>query len=412
MSSAREPRLITFMDLSRCCPVLGFTLLLLSFLPVATRGAEFAPATEVRFINMIMSESCSENPQKSCRDSSCHPKESVGRRIIHPVFLEQRCTRCHVKPQSFWAPLLETWPDLACLTCHFDVGWKYPEAELAHPPTTRNCVACHNPHESRIRNRLRNEENLRECSKCHEPFLTEMQSMPYRHQHFELKTECGFCHNAHRRGEGKFVRENASESCLTCHDMPIQYKGGTLENIVERLREAPVVHGVMNEGSCPVCHTPHGSPQPALLNAGYPAGSYEVYSPEQYQLCSQCHQNTLAENYQGEERTKFRHGSANLHRLHVIELGRGRACHLCHEAHASDRPHLMRDRLVFGVWNAPFEYESSDEGGQCLTPCHREKEYRRVIPLSIFPSGPTTSTLSSKKTTTSRSSASKDHPTP
>lgn len=378
----------------------GAALAICWLLGAPAAQGQFAPAVDGELATMIMSETCQQNPQKSCRDAGCHPKETketFGRHIVHPVYLEQRCTRCHVYPDSFWAPLLEKHPTALCLSCHFDVGWTFPEIQLAHPPEKSKCTICHSPHESRVRNRLKSEETLKACSICHKDFLEESNKMPYRHQHFELKTECGFCHTSHRRGLGKFVRENASESCLTCHDMSIRYKGRFLENTAARLKTAPYVHKAMEKGSCPVCHTPHGSVQPFLLKAGYPAGAYENYTPEIYALCSQCHPKTLDE-FMDDEKTDFRHGALNLHRQHVVQIGRGRACHLCHQAHASERPHLLKDNIVFKEWNAPFGFTAMDDGGSCVTPCHRDQTYKRNILTGIDPPPATSSTLPSQAT--------------
>jgi predicted CXXCH cytochrome family protein len=167
------------------------------------------------------------------------------------------------------------------------------------------------------------------------------------------------------------------ESCLTCHDLPIKIGTRTLENIAERLRTAPVVHGAMREGSCPVCHTPHGSVQPSLLREGYPAGNYESFEADHYALCWHCHSQQLVMNVNGAGVTKFRNGELNLHRVHVVQLKRGRACHLCHEPHVSDPPHLIRTHVTFGSWNAPLIYKATPEGGSCQTPCHDTKTYVR-----------------------------------
>lgn len=325
----------------------------------------------------ILSESCVKDSTRDCADPACHPQADAGRDILHPAYLERRCKGCHVAPRSLWAPLVRAWPDAVCLRCHADVQWNPRARAVAHPPGGRSCVACHNPHRSRVRNLLRSEARLADCAGCHASFLEQSQASPYRHDHFDLHTECGFCHYAHRPGLGKYVRENGRESCLTCHDMAIPHRGRVLENVARRLKEAPVTHGSPEELSCPVCHTPHGSPQPALLKEGYPAGSHERYSSEQYAMCFRCHPPGLAENAVGSGITEFRAGAVNLHHLHLVGIGKGRACHVCHEAHASDLPHLLRRQVRFGRWDAPLGYESLPNGGRCATPCHPIREYSR-----------------------------------
>jgi len=304
--------------------------------------------------------------------------EPAGRRILHPPYLEERCGKCHVAPDSVLLAVLRVWPNGVCVSCHLDLAWDFTQADVQHPPGRHYCTTCHEPHGGRVRNLLRDETRLAECAACHEDFLRESQSKPFRHRHFDLRTECGFCHYAHRSGLGKFVKENSAESCLTCHDLGIAMEDGrTLENVKRSLQQAPVVHEAMEQQSCPACHTPHGSDQPFLLTEGYPSGSYEAYSIEQYELCWKCHDPALVGGKAGEGATEFRDGSRNLHGVHLVGLRRGRACHLCHTAHTSQKPHLIREMVAFQEWNAPLGYETFPDGGRCATPCHREKEYHR-----------------------------------
>jgi len=174
----------------------------------------------------------------------------------------------------------------------------------------------------------------------------------------------------------KYVRENVAESCMTCHDLTIMVGSRRIDNIQQQLHEAPFIHEVMKGESCPICHTPHGSEQSSLLQEGYPAGSYQSYNSENYRLCWQCHDPALVEKVRNDV-TEFRNGDVNLHRLHVVQLRRGRACHLCHEPHTSNKPHLIRERILFGEWDTVLGYEPLPEGGRCQSPCHRVMEYRR-----------------------------------
>jgi predicted CXXCH cytochrome family protein len=262
-----------------------------------------------------------------------------------------------------------------CLACHSAIQTT-AGGELLHPPDDNDCLNCHHPHQSRVRSLLRDDEDLLICSQCHKDFLEASQKFPYRHRAFDPRSHCGNCHYAHQRDEQFYLRENVSETCLTCHDLPIQVRGRQLVNIARRLRESQYVHQAIDRG-CPTCHTPHGSPQPSLLKEGYPAGQYEQYRSDNYALCWQCHNSALAESSPGAAHTNFRAGAENLHRLHVIEVGRGRACHLCHHAHASDQLHLMRQQVRFQQWLAPMEWKPLPDGGSCVTPCHRPSEYHR-----------------------------------
>ena len=315
--------------------------------------------------------------KKACDDSSCHPVKDAGRIPTHSPYLEGQCLACHVDHQSAGQDLLREGGDALCRTCHADVETTNGAA-LAHPPNSPPCLSCHAPHQSRNPGLTRGDEPLRQCAQCHEPFLSAAESLPYRHQHFDPRGQCGDCHYAHRRGAEKYLRESAAATCLTCHDLPMRADNRQIENVGESIRRSADVHMALKAPpSCPACHTPHGSEQPALLKAGYPAGSYQTYRTEDYALCWQCHSKKLAQSAQGAGATQFYNEEANLHRVHVAELRRGRACHLCHAAHASDAPHLLRKETAFGQWSAPLVYEPLVDGGRCQTPCHREREYHR-----------------------------------
>jgi predicted CXXCH cytochrome family protein len=177
---------------------------------------------------------------------------------------------------------------------------------------------------------------------------------------------------------GEVSSENLEESCLTCHDLPIRVDGRSLENVAEAMRVSKVVHPAMIEKGCQTCHTPHGADQPSLLRQGYPAGMYEAYKTSDFQVCWQCHDAGLAESADGYRATRFRDGPTNLHRVHVVEMKRGRACHICHTAHASEIPYLLRETIRFKQWDAPMELTLTDDGGSCATPCHAERAYRRT----------------------------------
>ena len=372
------------------CLVLGFACAA----PIPAPGEDHPSTVTARTPAIVLPDKCDLNRAPNCDLPECHPKNTEQRTIRHPLYLENRCLECHVTPQSPQSSAVRARPDSVCQKCHTDVEWNAAEGHPAHPPGKEFCVSCHNPHESRVRNLLRDEKHLAACTECHQPFLLAAQSRPYQHQHFDPRTQCGSCHYAHLKGQGKYLRKNVSESCLTCHDMPILVKGRMLASIAEQLRDAPVKHKALDKGACPVCHTSHGSDQPALLRPGYPAGNYAEYKSENYALCWQCHSAKLVDDPRGEGNTNFSNGAVNLHRKHVLDVGRGRACHVCHQSHVSERPYLLRDDLSFRSWTGPFGYDLLPDGGRCQTPCHREKDYHRVKawnlldkPGAVLPSG-------------------------
>lgn len=319
--------------------------------------------------------------QQSCLASDCHEQRyaSTEGQIRHLPYLEQQCLTCHTNHSGSAPKLLRTGVNELCLSCHTEVKLSGEPPALAHPPQTTACTECHHPHASHVRNLLLTEERLGDCAACHADFLKAAQELPFKHKFFDPVNQCGNCHYAHSNPEDHYLRGNVAESCLTCHDLPIKTDRGTLENVGRALREAPVIHEAMKGESCATCHTPHGSVQPALLLPGYPAGSYATYEREQFALCWECHNPELAESETPSvtDATQFRDGEKNLHRTHLMELKRGRACHLCHEPHVSQSPHLMRRSVTFKDWVSPLKFEAMPDGGRCDTPCHRPKEYKR-----------------------------------
>ncbi len=316
---------------------------------------------------------------RSCTDAECHPSNLDDPSLIsHPSFLEHWCDRCHLDHSSPEPMLLSKKPNELCLQCHTETETN--EHGVLHPPDSGTCVACHSPHQSSVPHLLRTEEQLLQCGECHARDLQEASERPFRHRFFNPRTECGTCHYAHREGQGRFVRANLGETCLTCHDMNIRMENRTLENVGSVIRQASVVHPPLAERACHVCHTPHGSLQSSLLRENYPGGSYAAYDSANYQLCWSCHDSALVETSETEASTGFRDGTRNLHNVHVLQSRRGRACHLCHSAHASERPHLIRSTMTFGTWTTEFDFRVLSDGGTCTTACHRPTEYHRSIP--------------------------------
>ena len=324
-----------------------------------------------------MAQNYDRKYQKSCDDVQCHPKTNPSGGPYHVPYLLGKCLACHEDHTSSAKGLLKPGGDKVCLSCHARTIADPSTGKVLHPTVNKGCVECHFPHVSRVRNLLRSEQELARCAECHADFLQKAAQRTFKHKFFDPKSQCGFCHYAHQRSDKKYLRENVSESCLTCHDLAISVDKRKLESVGERLRSAKVVHGAMRAEGCPACHTPHGSDQSSLLNPGYPAGNYATYQTEQYALCWKCHKSKLAESINAIGATNFRQGNTNLHRLHLSQLGQGRACHLCHAPHASDQPHLIRESLTFRNWQAPLRYQSTANGGSCTTACHKDKQYSK-----------------------------------
>lgn len=314
---------------------------------------------------------------KTCTTAGCHATPAEPGVPRHVPFLEGACLTCHDDHSTSSPGLLKPGGNQVCLQCHTGIELAAGTSDAVHPAAPTRCLDCHEPHQGRIRSLLRSEEQLGLCASCHGEFLAQSAQLPHHHQFFEPRTQCGNCHAAHSNREHSYLRSEVTDTCLTCHDLPIQTDSHRLENVAQEVRNAKFVHAAITEKGCPSCHTPHGSVQPSLLKAGYPSGRYAPYQTSDYALCWTCHNPELAESTTSTQATAFRDGSRNLHHVHVVQLKRGRACHLCHEAHAAERPHLLRPSTRFGSWEGQLNWTATPTGGSCSTPCHKEQTYDR-----------------------------------
>jgi predicted CXXCH cytochrome family protein len=113
---------------------------------------------------------------------------------------------------------------------------------------------------------------------------------PYRYHPPVLEGRCADCHAGVRR---KIARAEA-KTCTVCHR--------------KLAMVFPYVHEPVKEGTCIICHDPHGSTRTALITA------------DAKTLCAECHGEPSAAH---------------------IEQGRSVTCHLCHNPHASMSPKFL-----------------------------------------------------------------------
>jgi predicted CXXCH cytochrome family protein len=380
-SAARNARRIRYAYLLILLAAAGLSRVILTA-PAgpAAPAAPTAPAAPAARPVAAVAPDIDSRYKKQCIAAECHPVEIRGHMPKHSPYIEGQCLSCHVDHASSQPQLLRSTGNEICLPCHKGMEMTETGLNTKHPPDSQRCLDCHVPHESKLRGMVRTAADLASCAECHKDFLAQSAEMPFRHEHFDPYRQCGLCHYAHKRASEHYLRENVGETCLTCHSLPIRIGSRIIEDISKQVRTYASVHDPVRKGQCPTCHTPHGSQQSSLLISGYPGGNYREYERAQYNLCWQCHDPKLVEQRKGPLLTKFRHGDMNLHRIHVVTLRRGRACLVCHTAHASDEPHLMSREARFRNWAAEMQFKSSPSGGACFTPCHTERGYDRNAP--------------------------------
>jgi DmsE family decaheme c-type cytochrome len=149
-----------------------------------------------------------------------------------------------------------------CLSCHEKgehTSWK----GSTHEVRGLACVTCHKvmaPVSDRYN--LAKPTAIEVCSQCHQTRRAQLQRsshMPLR----EGKMTCSDCHSPHGTPTPAMLRaDSVNENCYTCH---AEKRGPFL------WEHAPVIE------SCTNCHEPHGSNNLKLLKVRQP------------RLCQQCH---------------------------------------------------------------------------------------------------------------------------
>ena len=153
-------------------------------------------------------------------------------------------------------------------------------------------------------------------------------------------------------------------------------KGKQLANI-QALERNSVKHGPFNDENCSECHNSHGSNHFRLLKANYPDEFYAKYKEGTYSLCFECHKKERITTPKTTSLTGFRDKDMNLHYAHVVKPEFGRSCRSCHEDHATNKKHLIRQSVPYGSegWALDLNYVETANGGNCSKTCHDIKRY-------------------------------------
>ena len=213
----------------------------------------------------------------SAKCLECHADKAKGKSVHTAVSMG--CTSCHevrVNKDVTRVKLITATPYGLCLTCHKDKN----AAELkgtVHPPAVRDCLKCHDPHESDNKNQLvkaasgTQKENL--CLSCHNTGL----NVPEKgSRHAALDMGCDTCHVTHKTGEPGnpefdfHLTKSPPALCIDCHDVKD-------EGLQKAHRNQPFA-----SANCVQCHNPHQSALPKLM-------ARFTHSPFADKQCEVCH---------------------------------------------------------------------------------------------------------------------------
>lgn len=201
------------------------------------------------------------------------------------------------------------------------------------------------------------------CYGCHDEFdHAEVPHPPV------AEGKCASCHDPHASDHPRLFVLPGTELCFSCHTEMGQY-----------VSEQDFLHGPVKQGDCNACHDPHGSENSRILRKYFPEEFYSPYKTENYALCFECHNKTIALDPKTTKLTDFRDGDRNLHFVHVNKDPKGRSCRSCHQVHATNQPKHIRKSVPFGSmnWELPVNYTKLEDGGRCEVGCHAPKEYHR-----------------------------------
>ncbi len=308
----------------------------------------------------------------------CHPRSIINGKVKHGPVAVGDCSACHAHHSGQFPKLLAGKGSDSCYGCHKDKQAEFATRPHIHAPMKGGCVQCHNPHSSDYQYTLIGERTKGVCFSCHKDKQKEIAAVTVKHGGLELSTGCLACHNPHTSFFPKQLAMAPMDLCLSCHDRQYSHGEQKTANMKELFATNRNTHGPIKEKDCSGCHNTHGSNFFRILRAYYPPLFYAKYDPQNYQLCFNCHNDTLVKEPTTMTLTGFRNGDQNLHYVHVNKSPKGRTCRACHDAHATNNPNHIRDAVPFGAWQLPVGLVKNKGGGSCLPGCHQEFRYDRA----------------------------------
>ena len=363
--------------------------------PVASRNARFKRAGLYAAMGLMLlswvSLAAADNAPKSdappipkMRKNDLTPIPDLEKPVsAHSPYQDGDCSLCHQnKDRNDPGPITKQ-VNLICLDCHDDFA-KVMARKSVHEPARVNCVSCHNPHNSKYPHLLV-EESETLCLSCHTAISNLVTNARVKHDALSMDAKCVNCHNPHAASVEHLLTRLPYDLCVGCHgkDGVLDHDGKTLTNMKRLLAENPAQHGPVADKDCSACHLPHGGDNFRLLTKAYPAEFYSPYDPKLYSLCFDCHEESMVKEAKTTTLTKFRNGDQNLHYLHVNKDERGRTCRACHEVHASQQKHQIRDAVPYGHtgYMLKINFTQTATGGTCAKTCHVTRSYTNSVVL-------------------------------
>lgn len=269
---------------------------------------------------------------KNCLE--CHEDKAKGK-AVHSA-IAGGCFSCHevrVNRDVTRVKLITATPAKLCLQCHADKDAAQIKGRV-HSPAVRDCLKCHDPHVSAIKNQLlkttsgtTKDENL--CLSCHK-IGTDVPKGGSRHAALDMG--CDTCHATHKTGDPNkrefryHLTKATPQLCIDCHDAKDQALAKAHQN-------QPFA-----TADCLSCHDPHQSAGPKLVQKF-------AHQPFADKSCDSCHQpakdgKVVLTQATAKEICVTCHGdkTEQIEKAKVQHPGAAGDCTDCHNPHAGKSP--------------------------------------------------------------------------
>lgn len=219
--------------------------------------------------------------------------------VMHDIVAAGECLSCHDPHGSAVPQLLQTATLVeTCTNCHDD-----PSEGMAapHAPAQRGeCLGCHEAHVSKHK-ALLNDTPPNLCLRCHDkarrrrdgPLIQNIGEVLSTTAHLHPPFADGECLECHGPHGGKArpsliaaypislyapFQEDTYELCFQCHDTELVTAPETEDTgFRDGTRNLHFLHVQKSKGrTCRVCHDPHGTDLPHLIQAGVAFGEWQL----------------------------------------------------------------------------------------------------------------------------------------
>lgn len=193
-------------------------------------------------------------------ESSIVPDESTYQ-PFHTEDNEKPCQECHrltVTPSDSNPPEIK---EQLCYSCH---QHKFDGMKTLHKPAAVQwrCLQCHQakagPSQWSPGQPLRftiageDGEVAPLCYKCHKKFAEKVKGFRFQHGPIGMGG-CNMCHNPHASTWPRLLQNNQTTLCINCHEFQKKIK-------------KPVIHSIIKTKGCTPCHDPHGGQYPLQMS--------------------------------------------------------------------------------------------------------------------------------------------------